>query len=340
MRRRAIIVVLLALVCCLIIGRQTMRADKEARISFFAMDTYMSINAYGKKADNVLDDVRELICEKEAAWSVTLPDSEVSLLNESSFTELSCETAALLKEALDIAIATNGAFDPTVYPLVKAWGITTDSPRVPEESEIQNLLTKVGCANADISGNFCRLSNGAQLDFGGIAKGYAGELAAEYLIKHGIKSALLNLGGNIQLVGAKCDGTDWVIGVQSPENDGLLGTLKLRDTAVITSGAYERSFTAPDGTVYGHIISPYTGYPADSDILSATVVCKSGAKGDGFSTAIFVLGSEKAIELWQESKDFEMLLYTKNKSLLITEKLAENFEIEFNSDVSEIKILK
>ncbi|MBQ4451697.1 MAG: FAD:protein FMN transferase [Clostridia bacterium] len=314
--------------------------NKSETRELFAMDTYMTLTAYGESADKALDDAVRLINENDARWSVTRPESEVSRLNAQKSAAVSEETKQLLGRASEMSAFTDGAFDPTVYPLVKAWGFTTGAHRVPGDEEIGGLLELVGMDKLSLSGAEASLSGGAQIDLGGIAKGYTGDMVLSLLRKAGVKSAIVNLGGNVQTLGSKPDGSAWRIGIRSPYGSSLLGTVEVRNMCVITSGAYERSFTAPDGTVYGHIISPFTGRPVQNACVSSTVVAEEGAMADALSTALFVMGPEKAAEFWKAHGGFEFLMLDDQGTLYATEGILSSFTPANGGDVKTVCEIK
>ena len=241
----------LAVVVCISLflsGCKDKTALSEKAISFFAMDTSISVRVYGVN-DDLLDQARNLVDKIESEFSVTQPGSDVSRLNQQGKAVVSSDVAELLTKAAALGEETHGAFDITVYPLVKAWGFTTGAYRVPSEEEIGKLLPLVDYEAVDISGNFVSLSSGAMLDFGGIAKGYTAEKLVELLKGSGVTSAVLDLGGHIQTIGAKPDGSAWRVAVRSPDGSGTLGILEVKDQAVVTSGGYERYFEDENGTV-------------------------------------------------------------------------------------------
>ena len=240
---------------------------------------------------------------------------------------LSEDTAEVVRYALDMAKETGGALDPTIYPVLTAWGFTTGKNRVPKETEIRTLLEHVGYEKVILDGQTLTLPEEMELDLGAVGKGYAGDLTADLVKEHGLESALLNIGGNIQAVGSRPDGEDWRLAIRSPYGEGEVGLLKVSDCAVVTSGNYERYFTAKDGTRYGHIIDPKTGYPVDNGLASVTIVTEEGKMGDALSTALFVKGLDGAKAYWQSHDGFEMIVMTEDQKLYVTEGLDEKFTL-------------
>ena len=185
--------------------------------------------------------------------------------------------------------------------------------------ETAALLEHVDYARIRVSGDAVTLPDGMEIDLGGVAKGYAGREAAAYLRRHGVASGLLNLGGNVQTIGSKPDGTAWRVAIRDPNNDThYAGIVEIRDKAAVTSGGYERYFTADDGQTYWHIMNPATGRPARNGVISATVIADDGALCDALSTALFVMGAEKAERFWRNHPDFDMALITDDGEILLT----------------------
>ena len=317
-------------------------ASEKTTRDIFAMDTHISITVYGEMDSEVLDAAESLLTEREQRWSVTLEESEISRINHAggNAVAVSEDTAEILSYALRMAENTGGAFDPTIYPLVRAWGFTTDEYRIPQQAEIDRLLKLVDYNLVSVDGGTVNLAEGMQIDLGGIAKGYAGDEVADLLKQHGVESAMINLGGNVHVIGNKPDGSAWKIGVKSPADDGLLGVLSVCDQCIITSGAYERYFTAEDGTKYGHIIDPDTGYPVDNGVLSVTVVGSEGGRCDALSTALFVMGADGACDYWRENEGFEMIILAEDGSLYITEGIEADFAANTSAMVSEICVIE
>ena len=297
--------------------------------SLFAMNTYMTFTAYGEDAQAALQEAEECIQQVEGLWSVTDEDSEIYQANHSGGqpVTVSEETAEIISFALEMAQRTGGALDPTIYPVLTAWGFTTDSKQVPSQQQIAQLLEQVGYDRIQINGSELTVPDGMELDLGAVGKGYTADLVTEILRRHGVTSALISLGGNIQAIGSRPDGSDWRLGIRAPWESGNLGVLTVSDAAVVTSGGYENYFDDEQGNIYWHILDPSTGYPADSGLQSFTIVGREGKMCDALSTALFVMGAQSAEQYWRENGGFEMLLVTDSGEILITEGIAENFTL-------------
>jgi len=288
----------------------TCASRSKDEVGFFAMDTYMTVTAYGENAVLAVLMTQRSIEEMSGELDVTEPDSLLSQYNADSSVKLSKRMDAIIEAAKLPAELTGGAFDANIYPVVAAWGFLSGDYRVPDSVELEMLL-------ADKS----------MYDFGGIAKGYAADYAAEIMRQYEIKSALITLGGNIYAIGKNINGKPWRIAVQDPfDMLGYAGVLELTDTSAVTSGGYQRFFEQ-DGVVYHHIIDPRTGYPAESGLVSVTVVSKNSALADGLSTGLFILGQYHALEIWRENKElFDLVLIADNGNITITAGLDGKFE--------------
>ena len=302
---------------------------KKAELSLFAMDTYMALAAYGKGASDALAESGRAINELEQRLSRTREGSQIWQINHDGSAAVDEETAALLAEALGYCSETDGAFDITIAPLVDLWAINSDAPYVPSQAEIDALLPLVGAEHVAVGDGSVTVDTGCAVDLGGIAKGYASDVVAEIFAEYGVKSGTVSLGGNVYVCGKRPDGQPWNVAVQDPRSDGYACLLSLSDTFAVTSGGYQRFFTAEDGTVYQHIIDPATGYPAQSDLLSVTVVCPSGTRADAYSTALYVMGEEDALRFWAAQQEgqhaFEAVLITSDGRILCTPGLADHF---------------
>lgn len=305
--------------------------NKSATRKLFAMDTYMEITAYGRKSEEAVAAAVTEIERLDALLSTGSETSEITMLNRNKEAVVSEDSAYLLKRSMELWESTGGAFDITIYPVMKAWGFAGETFQVPEENELGNLLTYVDASRIAFDGekNKVVLPEQVEIDFGGIAKGYTSARVAQIMKEYHIKSAKLNLGGNVQTVGEKTDGSAWRIAIKSPDDTfPYLGVISVKDKAVITSGGYERYFEE-NGIIYHHIIDPKTGRPAQSGLCSVTIVCEDGTLADGLSTALYVLGKDKAIAYWKEHKDeFEAVLMDDIGMLYVTEGLADSFSSE------------
>lgn len=319
--------------------------DTKYEKDFFAMDTYMSFTAYGKNAEEGLEKAIKRVNEIEKVFSVTDKNSEVSAVNNrtENMVEVSYELMDMLEHALKISQNTRGAFDISIYPVLQAWGFTTGEYHVPAEEEIKSLLEKTGYdkIQTDGSENKVTLQEGMKIDFGGIAKGYSGDEAVHVLKEYGVESAVLSLGGNIQALGSKPDGSTWNIAVRNPDDtDSYMGVLKIRDKAVVTSGGYERFFEGDNGEIYWHILNPATGYPANQGLISVTIIGDCGRDCDALSTAMFVKGLDGAVEYWKEYGGFEAVFVTEKREMYITEGIKESFTPEGEYKEKEIKVIE
>jgi len=302
------------------------------------MDTVMTLSASGSGAKAALKEAEEEIYALEALFSRTRPGSDVCAVNgrTGASAGVSADTEALLKAAEEYRAATGGAFDVTVAPVMDAWGFAGGEYRVPSDSEIADLLPLVDGGAVRTENGTVTLEDGQSVDFGGIAKGFASDRLEELFHRHGISSGMISLGGNVYVHGTKPDGSLWKVGVRDPEDPGsLLGVLQLRDAYAITSGGYQRYFEE-DGVLYHHIIDPADGRPARSGLSSVTVTAPANGSGgsapgngtmcDALSTALFVMGEERALAFWRESGlRFDMILVTEDGRILVTEGIADSF---------------
>ena len=297
----------------------------------FAMDTYMSLKAYGDGAEAALESAQERITALENELSVTITDSDISRINSSagSPVEVSEDAVILASAGKEYGELTAGALDITVYPVLKEWGFTTGEYHIPDSQKIAELLQKVDYRRISVSGNTVQIPEGFQIDFGALAKGYTGDEIMEIFRENGVKSGLVSLGGNIQTLGTKPDGSFWKVAVKDPfYPDEQMCILDIADKAVITSGSYERFFTGDDGKDYWHIIDPKDGYPADNGLVSVTVIGDSGLMCDALSTALFSAGTSKSVEYWQDNGGFDMILVTDEQKILYTDGIADSITLK------------
>ena len=330
----------------------------QESIQVIAMDTAMLITTYGEHSVPAAYACEDTIRDLEKQLSRTDPDSEVSRLNNAGgeAVEVGEDLYFLLHEAACLSAETAGAFDLTVAPVVSAWGFAGgEEYRVPSQEELDRLLELV-----DYNAVYDRyiipptdppkaaIGPGQAIDLGGVAKGYAADKIMEVLQEYEVPRANISLGGNVLVWGGRPDGTPWRVGVQDParpeDKNAFAGVLALTDSFAVTSGGYQRYFEE-NGTRYHHIIDPATGYPADSGLTSVTVVAdchdKNAGSGDpypgtmcdAFSTALFIMGEERALDFWKtwEGTPFELVLVTEDDRVIVTGGLADRFTLDESS---------
>ena len=294
----------------------------------YALDTIITINIYSGQQEAVSFAKNE-ISRLESLLSVTDSKSDVYRINSNpdEFISVSDECFELIRTAVRISDSTKGNFDITVYPAVLMWGFTTSEYKVPEQSEILDVKEKIGYNKITLDENSksVKIPFGTSLDLGAIAKGYIADKAAQALIENGVTSALLNFGGNIRLIGTKPEGEDFKIGIKAPFSEGYFATLNAKDATASTAGGYERYFEE-NGVRYHHILNPHTATPAESDILSATVIGDNGAVCDALATASFVTGSEDIKSISSAYPDYGFILLTENE-VYLSEVLSDNFTL-------------
>ena len=294
----------------------------------FAMDTYMSMKAYGENGEKALSEAEEYIKKLESDLSATSPDSCISRVNsaDSKPTEITDEAAEIIAKALEIGKKTNGALDITLYPMLKEWGFTTGEYQIPKTEAISRILGNTGFERVQLSGNAVTVPDGFQIDLGALAKGFTSDKIMDIMRKNNVSSAIVSLGGNVQAVGTKPDGSQWKVAVRDPfAPDTDMCVVEIGSKAVITSGNYERFFTGSDGKNYWHILDPSDGFPADNGLVSVTVIGDSGLECDALSTALFVLGDGKAQDYWDANQGFDMILVTDDKRIVCTDGIADSF---------------
>lgn len=319
---------LLAAVCVLLWQYSKNIEATSCTRQLYAMDTVMGFTAYGKNCEEAVEAAIEEVQRLDALLSTGNDASEISALNEKGEGEVSADTAALFQRGMELYEDTGGAFDFTIYPLMRLWGFPTKEYHVPSEQELREDLVLVDASKILLSGNEVHLGPGQQVDFGGIAKGYTSARVIEIYEQYGVTSGMVSLGGNVQVLGTKPDGTDWRVGIQDPDGPRgeSLAVLPAKDCAVVTSGGYERYFEE-DGNTYIHILDPETGCPVQGDLASVTVVSADGTLADALSTALYIMGSEEAASYWRDRADvFDMILITADGEIYVTEGISGKLE--------------
>lgn len=311
----------------------TIPASKE----FFAMDTYMEVDAYGDNGEKAVAKAEKEVNKLDSILSTGKSTSEISKLNKNKKQVVSADTMSLIKESVKISKETNSAFNPTIYPLMELWGFTTKNYYVPKDNEIKTLLNHMDIDNIKIDERKNEVSfkdSNMKIDLGAIAKGYTSSKIIDIFKENNIKSGMVTLGGNVQVLGKKPNGSLWKVGIQNPiGEDEYLGVLQTSDKAVITSGGYERNFTK-NGKTYHHILDPSNGYPANNGLTSVTIISSDGTLADALSTSLFVMGKDKAIDFYKKSNyNFDFILYTSDNKLIISDGIKDIFSSDLDIKV-------
>lgn len=289
-------------VCGLILSFRPKNREPISR-SDFLLNTFVTVTLYDSDDAEILEQCMTLIREYEGRLSKTIKTSEIYKMNhrrpdESSFT-LSRHMADLIGEGLHYGSLSDGAFDITVEPLSSLWDFTSGKAVLPPAEAIDAAVAKTDWQKLRLEGNTLTfLSPDTTIDLGAVAKGFIADRVKEYLKSQGVKSAIINLGGNVLCIGEKPDNTPFRIGLQKPfsTHSETIADLKISDMSVVSSGVYERHFEM-DGRNYHHILDPKTGYPYDNGLIAVTIVSSRSVDGDALSTTCFSLGLEKGIEL-------------------------------------------
>lgn len=307
--------------------------DKRIKEQLFALDTYItftvSIGEQGEKETRAgLNSAMQRIQEIEQRMSVTIADSDISKINDAAGKEpvkVHSDTFFVIQKAIEYGELTHGCFDISILPIVRTWNISSDNPRVPNKEEVDQVLSLIDYKKIKLNEQEQTVfleEEGMAVDLGGIAKGYAGDEAVRILKEHGVSHALINLGGNIAVIGGKEDGSPWRIGIQNPRMEEDSGKRKhvaavpAIGKAVVTSGDYERYMVdiyEQTGERYHHIFDPATGYPVNNGIISVTIVTENGIDADALTTALFVMGVESGLELADKLEGVDAMIITEDK---------------------------
>ncbi len=288
--------------------------DAENSETRFLLDTMVTLSA--QCSDKVLSSAFDECERYEKLFSATVKSSDVYKLNSSTdndgLVKISKDTREILKRSVYYSEKTGGKFDITVYPVSSLWNFKNET--VPERDEIAQALRRVGYDSIDIEDGGAKL-NGAMVDLGGIAKGYITDRLLDFFKAKSVKSGIINLGGNVLVFGDK----EYRVGIKKPfsEENECIAFLNLKNKSAVTSGIYERCFYK-DGKLYHHIIDPETGYPAESDLVSATVISDSSFDADALSTCSVLLGGIKAKELIESTKNTEAVFIDKSGNISYT----------------------
>ena len=331
--------VCIVLCICMVLPLSACGESKMTQRQVFAMDTVMTLTAYGNKADIGLNAAQSVIMSMDSMLDPELETSTTYAINNAMGASIvvSGQVADMINTAKTVYERSGGALDLSLYPVIKRWGFIDGHYYVPTELEIAEDLARkcfgdIVLSSFPSSGSYAlTIPVYGQLTFGAIAKGCAANNAIAAMRNAGVTSGIISLGGNVQTLGKKPDGSNWTVAVQDPNNTSTyLGILEVGETAVVTSGTYQRFFTQNNKT-YHHIINPKTGSPVSNTLKSVTVICPDGTLADGLSTAMFVLGESAALNYWRKYGEFEMILINNDNEVICTKGLIEKFELTNDS---------
>lgn len=338
---------LFTVIALMLVGCTSKQDDTETcTIEEYLLGADIVLSVEGENAQKACVEVIKRIAEIEDRMTIHNPGSEIMNINKYASEQkvfISKDTFFVLEQALIFARLTGGSFDPTIGPLVKLWGIGTGNHRIPGEDEIREQIALVDYHTLKISRDGDDYSaylpqRGQVVDLGAIAKGYGGDEARSILVSHGIQRGIINLGGNVVALGRKKDGSLWRVGIQNPAapRGTYLGIVQVEDKSVVTSGGYERYFLE-GGQRYHHIIDPGTGYPADTGLISVTIIAGQGVEADALSTGAYVLGVTRGMELIESLAGVEAIFIAENKKVYTTGGIKDYFQLT-DQDYSHEKI--
>lgn len=327
----AAVAVAALLLALLLFGRWYEEGRASSSSTDFLMNTFVSQTVYGPHREEAIAAVVERLRQFESVYSLYKDGSQIEAINQNAGiapVEVDAEVFTLIARAKALSEESGGAFDITVAPLSLLWDITGKNPRVPAQGEIDQALALVDYRDILLDeerGTVMLRRPGQKLDLGAIAKGYACAVAGQVYQQQGVESAVLSIGGNVYTVGHQPGGKPFDIGVSAPVKDRteLLGTLHADGMVISTSGAYERYFEV-DGQRYHHIFDPATGWPAQSDLLSVTVISEDGALADAMSTALFVEGLSGVKENL-DREEFSLLAVDATGAVYLSDNIRDDF---------------
>lgn len=328
-KKSLIAIILCAVIVFGIVSYDFISGRSSCEKTSVAMGTVVTVKLFGFGAKNDLDKIEtEINGLENSVLSWRKEGSDVYRINKGSGTQVSVspDTVKIIGQCIDISDDCGGVFDITIGNVTKLWDFGGNNQRLPSDDEIKTALGSVGYKNVSISGNAVQIKKGQSLDLGAVGKGFVCDKIKELLDKGRTKSAVVSVGGSLLIYGNRT----FSVGIINPDNDKQsMGTLKLKDTCVSTSGNYEKYFEQ-DGKRYHHILNATTGYPATSEFKSVTVVCESGLISDALSTVCYIAGYRKSIEILKKF-DAEAVFIFNNNAVRVTDGLSGKFTVTDDS---------
>lgn len=310
----------MSLLCCGCSSTFEKKYEKQA----LYFDTVISISFYAGSNGNELMEQCIKICEEiENRFSRTKEGSEVYQINHrtENCLEISDEVAELIAVGLDYYEKSGGKFDITVAPLSDLWDFKSEDARVPTEEAVRETVHHVEAESLQLEGNTLTFADsGTMIDLGALVKGYAADQIREYLSANGVKSGMINLGGNVLTIGSRPGNQPWRIGIQKPfsATGEVAAVVEVENQTVVSSGIYQRYFEQ-DGIIYHHILDPDSGYPIQNKIQGVTIVCESSLMGDALSTTCLAVGLEEAQRLIDSMEGVEALFILEDGEIIYTD---------------------
>lgn len=306
----------------------------------YMMDTIITLKIYDGENERAMDRAVERLKEIESLMSAHIEDSHLSEINRAageSEVKVDNDLYMIIEKAIEIAEISGGVYEPSIGPLVDLWDIKGEGSQerktIPSQDEIDKARDLVNYRDIELlADNKVYLKKkGMKLDLGSIVKGYAADEVRRIFEEEGVKSAIIDLGGNIFAMNVKPDKSPWSIGIQSPFDEAsYLGILKMDNQTIVTSGDYERYFEL-DGKRYHHIIDPRTGYPSENELGGISIVSNNSMEADALSTSVFILGLEKGQELLEYFEDTDAIYVSKDRTIVLAEKFKDKFELKDDS---------
>ncbi len=329
------VILLLILLVFAFLYEKKLKTSEPISKTDYLLNTVVSVTLYDSRDETILDGVMNLCQKYEDLFSPTQKTSEIYRLNhgelpqENGSYQLSDETADLIARGLEYCRLSDGAFDIAIEPVSSLWDFTSGEAIVPDQEEIDAALPLVDYRDVILEGNRIHFQKeGMGINLGAIAKGYIADQMKEYLLDQGVKSAIIDLGGNVLCVGNKPDGTPFHVGIRKPfaDRSETAAIMEISGKSVVSSGVYERFFEK-DEVLYHHILNPKTGYPYENDLISVTIISEESTDGDGLSTTCFALGLEKGMELINGLPDVQAVFITEDYQLHYSDHFQEEIQL-------------
>lgn len=312
----------IALLCAaamLLSGCLKLPGEKDLTYSDTLFDTVIRVQILDPAEPEVIDGVKKLCKYYDTLFSKTSEESDIYRINTAAGApvEVSQDTLTLLKKGIYYGDLSNGLFDITVGSVSNIWDFKAETPAVPAPETAASAVSHVGYKNIIIEENTVRLLDPYTLiDVGAIAKGYIADRIRDYLKENDVKHAVIDLGGNILVLGTKTDGSKYNIGIQKPfdETGNPITSVKIDNQSVVTTGIYQRYFEI-DGKIYHHVLNPHTGFPCENNLYSVTIITDSSLTADALSTVCYLLGYEKGMKLVNQLDNVDAIFITNDEVL-------------------------